>query len=158
MEHLHNKQANIIGYTILALVIFSLALIYVPKFDFTATNFCPIIFLLAGALAIIDVTVSVFWMWKRERSDILENYLGPIGHVLHCGYCLALWLSALAVGFLGITFFKNFDLPKLLEFLLSWWALSFVTALFYEILTLLWFRKLKLEFYIREYYKNKASQ
>lgn len=145
---------DILGYVFLAALLAAL-FYYYSGLALVAPGVFSLFFLAASA-AVIAETVSVFWLWKEERVQKLESALGLVGHIPHCGYCLCLWLAALYVGFFGIFLFPGLTMHKILEFLLSWWGLSFLNVIFFEIMTLLWFKKIEGEFSLRNLYKGRS--
>lgn len=153
--HRVSVAATISGYLLLAALLVLSGGVYEARLTLDDGFFLATVLATAAAIAVVTVTISVFWLWERERSSRIEKRLGPAGHVLHCGSCLALWLSAAATGFFGISFFDQLTSNETLNFLLSWWTLGFVSVLFSEILIVLWFKKLQLEFFVREKYKQK---
>lgn len=137
------KAKNLAGYLFLAGLAAALAATYRPRVS--PLNALPELFLLAAAAAIVTMTVSVFWLWKEERVAKLESWFGVIAHVGHCAYCFALWLSAIAVNAFGISLFGFLDFPQIVNFFLSWWAFGFSSVLLFEVIAVLWFKKLSLE-------------
>lgn len=152
MDHSHTSLKDIFGYVLLIGTIAALALTYTPTLFPSSSLFSATIFAFAGSAAIITVTVSIFWLWKPERVQRLENYFGVVGHIPHCGYCLSLWLSAFYINMFQISFLGSSN--SLFNFFISWWALSFMNVLFFEIITIFWFKKVQMEFQLRDLYKR----
>lgn len=144
---------DFLGYLVLGVLLVGLFWLYDSKTELITPNFL-ILFALAAAAAVISVTISVFWLWNEERVERLERTLGMLGHIPHCGYCLSLWIAAIYTGVLGISLFGGLNLGTLSSFLLTWWALGFLNAVFFEILTILGFKKVKMEFELRALYQR----
>lgn len=153
MNHSFVKTKDIIGYIIMASAIGILFFIHNRELNHFEPTILTILYL-STASAVITKTISIFWLWKEERVQKLENVLGIIGHIPHCGYCLSLWIAAFFIGIGKISLFNNIG-P--ISFFLSWWALGFLNLLAFEIITILWFIKVKMEFQLRDLY-NKRSQ
>jgi hypothetical protein len=146
---------NAVGYSTL-LIFFGLLLVsYFSKDNLVAPLIIENI-ALAGASAIIAVTISIFFLWSEDRVKKLEDRLGPIGHVFHCGYCLSLWLAMIATGLLGLSLFGRLTYP-IADFFLTWWAQGAANVLFFEVITILWFKKVQNEFVLRELYKGRKK-
>jgi hypothetical protein len=153
MSHSHTSLKDIFGYAAMLAAIAIMAFTYTPILPASSPLFHITILGLAGSAAIITITVSIFWLWKPERVQWLENYFGIIGHIPHCGYCLSLWISAFYTRVFGISFL-NISAAPFIKFLISWWALSFLSVLFFETTTILWFKKVQMEFQLRDLYKR----
>jgi|GEM_PF-7000397 len=151
--HQISLSKKIIGYIILGGLLMLLFLNYGEQALNTPTPFA--LFIIAAACAIVAVTVSIFFLWQEHVVEKVENLLGPIGHVFHCGYCFSLWLAAITVSILHIDLVGILSPHKGLTFLVSWWGLGFLNVLFFEIITLLWFQKVLSEFRLRELYKGR---
>ncbi|BCX15697.1 MAG: hypothetical protein KatS3mg097_589 [Candidatus Parcubacteria bacterium] len=148
-----------LSYTILVLIAIFLFLNYYWSDSYRTINFLDFL-LLSGSIAIVVITISIFFLWNDDTVKILENYLGAIGHVLHCGFCFCLWLSMFVISFfhlviLDVDIFGN-NLDMVINFFINWLSLSFVSVLFFEVITILWFKKVLLEFNLRDKYKNKS--
>lgn len=151
-----NFIKNVIGYAVLIGFFFGLLAIYYQKQNLIGLNFFNIV-VLAASSAIIVVTVSIFWLWKEDRVEYLENLFGPLGHVPHCGYCFSLWIGAFYTSVFGISLISSITTNRGIDFLISWWGMSFFNVLFYEIFSVLWFKKLQMEFSVRELYNKKSK-
>ena len=159
MEHKHTTSATatVFGYIILGIVLLWGVFGFAPQDVRTLSETIVLALLMGGAMAIIGVTVSVFWLWKHERSEWFERFFGPAGHVLHCGYCLSLWLSLVAVRVFHISFFSLVTSSAYIDFFISWWAVGFITVFLFTVITNLWLLKLKLELSIRKAFDDKAK-
>jgi len=149
---------NTIGYSLLLVFLAFLAKAYRQEVILSHPASFLMVAALAAAIAVVAVTVSIFWLWKEERVVKLEKWLGPIGHIFHCGYCFCLWLSAIFTSFLGISFFKPLLTASIIDFFISFLALGFLAVLFFEIITVLWFKKVMLEFELKDLYGKKVPQ
>lgn len=146
-----------LSYAILALLAIFLFLNYFWSNSYRTINFLDLL-LLSSSIAIVVITISVFFLWDESIVMILENYLGAIGHILHCGFCFCLWLSMVATSLLrlialDVDIFDN-NLDIIISFFINWLSLSFISVLLFEIITVLWFKKVLLEFELREAYKK----
>jgi|SRR3989344_568125 len=144
---------KIIGYLILITIGAGLAYSYLDRSQLWQPDIADLL-ALAASSAVIVMTVSVFWLWRDERVRKLESWFGPLGHVPHCGYCFSLWIAAFYTAVFGINLISGLELPRFISMLISWWALGFINVLFFTILNALWFKKLAMEFKIRDFYKQ----
>ncbi len=140
---MRNTIKNVIGYATLGFLLYGFFMVYSAKQILITPSLFEVVWLGASA-AVIVVTVSVFWLWKEERVAYIENLFGSLGHVPHCGYCFSLWVAVCFVSVFGISLFPGITTDRAILFLLSWWGLGFLNVLFYEILTILWFKKVHL--------------
>ncbi len=147
---------QIFGYCLLGVIALALAYAYLAHMQMWQPGLWSVLALAASSAAIV-MTVSVFWLWKEARVQKLERILGPIGHVLHCGYCFSLWIAAFYTGIFGINLTGDLAVPRFFLFLISWWALGFLNVLFFAALSTLWFKKVQNEFALRDLYKASAS-
>ncbi|MFW5853358.1 MAG: hypothetical protein ACOCU8_01860 [Patescibacteria group bacterium] len=127
---------NIIGYIFLGLI-WLLSFYCYSRGNLTFYSFDRDIFVLASVVAIMAVTVNVFWLKNGRWLRWWQERLGPVGYVLNCGYCLSLWLAVVAVGYLRIVFIPFRHLDFIWQFILSWLALGFVAVFLFELLAIL---------------------
>lgn len=152
--HHSSLLTKILGYGILGAILVALFLNYTDSRTNLITPEPIALLFLSAAAAIVVVTVSVFFLWQEKTVEWIEGLLGPIGHVLHCGYCFSLWIAAGMTSVFGIDLIGNISPHITITFLVSWWGVGFFNVLCFELLTILWFQKVQSEFRLRGLYKN----
>lgn len=147
---------NVLGYGFLGVIFLCAAFLYQRSAVAFLEGF-PTVVLLSGALSVVAVTINIFFFWEEKVIRWLASKLGPVGHALICGYCLNLWLALIVTGVFRPSLFDRL-VPPFFDFLFTWWGLSAVSTLFFEVITLLWFKKVLWEYEIRKLNKQTESE